>query len=303
MLCPENAVYDNGVCVCEVNFFAMASQPLHCHACPPGTACDQLGVTLAQLPVRSGYWRVTSSSIGVISCPFPQTCNGSSSMPAVYEEEGTMGCSAGTGARGVMCTLCEISATKISFMDEELERCIECVTTTAIVYVACSLLIIALIAATIYYLVLRRRAVRRRFYRLYRLWRRFRLAATRIELLAKLKLLWSFYQIVCENYEMLSSSFSDAYASILSMYGPALSPALSPALRVSPALSQRWTFACALTTCSYLRSHRHSLAFVASTFLSTPKSSSSSPRFQDSTSSASGSSRSIPSPSPSRCLR
>ena len=91
--------------------------------CPPGTGCNGTGFTLATLDVLPGFWRASSYSEDVLSCPFSHTCAGSKTMPPSYEEFDNAGCTPDRGAMGALCAVCELPM----ILDEDLESCVPCI--------------------------------------------------------------------------------------------------------------------------------------------------------------------------------
>ena len=51
-----------------------------CVSCGKGTKCQLPGVTLQQLPLEMGYWRVTSTSTDVLLCRVKEACDHSGSV-------------------------------------------------------------------------------------------------------------------------------------------------------------------------------------------------------------------------------
>ena len=46
-----------------------AEQDINCEPCPFGAECKRFGITLAQLPLRYGYWRTSENSSDLRRCP------------------------------------------------------------------------------------------------------------------------------------------------------------------------------------------------------------------------------------------
>ena len=62
-------------CTCVPGYFNPAQSnltgtpaPATCVACPLGSICDDLGATLASLPIKSGYYRASASASNVVRC-------------------------------------------------------------------------------------------------------------------------------------------------------------------------------------------------------------------------------------------
>jgi len=82
-------------CMCDSGFFARWSgDNLTCGICPVGSSCDSPGATLEQLPLDEGYWRAHADTTDVRRCP--GSLNGSACLT---------GCRHGT--TGPYCNLCE----------------------------------------------------------------------------------------------------------------------------------------------------------------------------------------------------
>ena len=58
-------------CGCQVDTYDnnTAGPDINCKPCPVGAECKRFGITLAQLPLRSGYWRTSENSSDLRRCP------------------------------------------------------------------------------------------------------------------------------------------------------------------------------------------------------------------------------------------
>ena len=78
---PHQGATSWEACVCKTGFYddGRGSDRVNCILCPSGSDCSQsVGVDLASLPVKRGYYRLNESSIDVRRCPDAATnCTGS----------------------------------------------------------------------------------------------------------------------------------------------------------------------------------------------------------------------------------
>ena len=90
-------------CICRVGYFnfnATASSTPQCHECVSGTSCTDPGTTLATIPIKRGYYRLSSKSLDVRRCPDASTnCSESPECP-----ESTSGCVGSLGSEVDMRT-------------------------------------------------------------------------------------------------------------------------------------------------------------------------------------------------------
>ena len=101
-------------CVCEAGFYALT--PSRCVPCPIGTSCPEelLGITIATLPIKPGFYRPSGTSIDVRRCPDAGTVCSETNASAVCAGAALSGCQGGRdpanlcrdGLAGVYCTLC-----------------------------------------------------------------------------------------------------------------------------------------------------------------------------------------------------
>ena len=76
MPCTDNAIAAAGsssvsACKCVKGYYDAIDDPIdvECHPCPIGSACEELGSTLALLPLLPGYWRTSNQSSDLRRCP------------------------------------------------------------------------------------------------------------------------------------------------------------------------------------------------------------------------------------------
>ena len=99
LLCPLNSRSGEGAshaanCSCEVGFVRVNSS---CVLCPDGASCTSAGTAVDLLPLLTGYWRFSNSSLSIYRCPDASDENS--------------GCIGGTGSlckdtlEGVFCSV------------------------------------------------------------------------------------------------------------------------------------------------------------------------------------------------------
>ena len=88
--CPEGsttsavgAIGVSGCDACNAAFYYQNGSCIDCLSAFGGTAdCTRPGVTIATLPVRANYWRVSPSSLAVVKCPTDGACIGAAASQA-----------------------------------------------------------------------------------------------------------------------------------------------------------------------------------------------------------------------------
>ena len=135
--CPERATTQSKAstrpdeCVCEKGYFdADSGSSVSCELCVSGTQCDAIGVTLATIPVKRGYYRRSIDTTDVRKCPdSPVNCSdtpvcaestsgcrgtvkaaalsGNVSLAETLVEGAELGCA--QGLTGVFCRTCDRS--------------------------------------------------------------------------------------------------------------------------------------------------------------------------------------------------
>ena len=225
-LCPKHATSKKATtsvaeCICEIGFFDEHAVPgqdgPHCVPCSVGTRCSTLGVTLRTLPIAKGYYRPSVESQDIRRCPDADA--GCPEPTDVDCASSTTGCRGSGGAavtvpfrrlqdggsepadeyclpdlRGTFCALCRnqssfyVAATKTS--DAHCEPCAEVrrslLRSTAIV--AGSLVVFAAAMGG----ALRFAPSQLQGCRV--VWEHL----PQMHVVNKLKILWSFYQIVTQ---------------------------------------------------------------------------------------------------------
>merc|ERR1719469_923398 len=191
MACPENAVANKSSssfddCRCEVDFYL--DNATECKQCPlPGTSCNAVGTTLVTLPLAHGFWRPSNESVDVRPCPDEGGGNASGCGGGVAL------CKTDRDLTGVYCRTCTNASTY--YVSSECRPCDSLVGSWIAVGLGVVLgaLALVLLGAGLW----SRRNVRKRLRALHQrtsgmLWR----AVRRFNLKSKIKVAWSFYQIV-----------------------------------------------------------------------------------------------------------
>ena len=127
---PGNASTSEADCICIAGYFNNATLPTHPFACVPclsGTLCEDEGVTVATLPLKKGYFRLSLNSTDVKRCfDASRNCTLNEAGSFGLCEESTSACQGGTyspsqarsypaslcapGLSGPYCELCEPSS-------------------------------------------------------------------------------------------------------------------------------------------------------------------------------------------------
>merc|ERR1740139_1426562 len=189
--CPENAVANKSSssfddCRCEVDFYL--DNATECKPCPlPGTSCNAVGTTLETLPLAHGFWRPSNESVDVRPCPDEGGGNASGCGGGVAL------CKTNRDLTGVYCRTCTNASTY--YVSSKCRPCDSLVGSwiTAGLGVVLGALALVLVGVGLW----SRRNVRKRLRALQQrtlgmLWR----AVRRFSLKSKIKVAWSFYQIV-----------------------------------------------------------------------------------------------------------
>ena len=126
--CPKNAESPEASpsirdCVCKEEYFdrAPAADEVECVLCMVGSVCDSIGVTLAALPLKRGYYRTSNASEDLRRCPDYGNASG---CVGGQNSDGRDGPCAAWLA-GPYCQLCNISDTSRYYNAEE-SACLPC---------------------------------------------------------------------------------------------------------------------------------------------------------------------------------
>ena len=192
-------------CECEIAFYALWNQTdLSCERCPVGARCDEPGVELESLPLDPGYWRSSKNTTDVRRCPGSldgSACTGNFT-----------GCAPFTG--GPYCGQCDAEAMSAQFGDElyyyhqEKQECRLCrdVSPIPAIVLGTVLLVFCVVAGVAAWL--RRRAPSSGVGQLMvkeEKWWKVHAKSVKRRVAVKLKVIFSFYQIVTrvqETYRM-----------------------------------------------------------------------------------------------------
>ena len=191
-------------CVCVQLYYnsgSNASQGPVCTECPLGARCDTAGVTIATLELLPGYWRQGVNATALFRCP----------DAAVLSS----GCQGGTGnpckpsLHGPFCTLCVDDS--LYYDDSECKTCNaqNLLNSTNIVLIV---FLLTVLSSTIGCAITNKRAghsqsrhahragvqgARREARRMLRRLHRWQMVASRMSLSVKMRLVISFFQVVC----------------------------------------------------------------------------------------------------------
>ena len=178
-------------CVCNKGFIISQEDGLvhgegDCVRCPPGTTCDTVGLRMQELPLKTGWWRVSNTSFDVKRCED-------------YNDDAGSGCVGGPNAQackdnlaGPLCVLCKHGVGH--YYNQDVNDCLECGTGTKYV----TLIVVACIGIGLFIgsAILMRycslpvaKACKPKRRVLLKVW-----VAVR-SLMVKAKIAWSFYQV------------------------------------------------------------------------------------------------------------
>ena len=137
LACPEHSetVGDAATsprdCLCSVSYYdasnATERGPPECRPCPSAaTQCDEVGTTLATLPVLAGHWRTSSRSTDIRQCPSRYTggSNGTTLLSGCLGGAGAADELCGEWLAGPLCTQCNASGGR--YYDAYDFACREC---------------------------------------------------------------------------------------------------------------------------------------------------------------------------------
>ena len=232
--CPPNSFTDGESktslvdCVCEAGFYGTVSNGLFsCHGCPVGANCSAPGATLEHLPLKEGHWRASLNTTDVRRCP--GTTEGSACAGAVgcrgpdCSAVDVNGCRPGT--EGPYCRLCA-AANRSMYLDSHKMTCLPCrESDSAVPFTVVGGVVLAALALLACRLARRSRTThqqhtkqdqsrrKRAVSRLRRLVR-----SIQHRLATKLKILFSFYQIVTKVGETYSVAYPASVASSLEIF-------------------------------------------------------------------------------------
>lgn len=220
--CPNGAQTSPGStsrdqCKCGVGYYMgwdSSDGKVKCIVCPAGTSCTVGGVTLATLPMLTGFYRTGSTSLDLRACP-GQHSRSSCAGGAVNNVSTEGPCRPWT--RGPLCRLCNVTDSSRYFDDEgSTETCTPC-TAGAFALIIGWLVGLATLAALL--LFLRRQWYRprnRRRCELIRAWMVNAIAiSSRLSLLCKTKVLFSFFQVVARVPDVYLTQMPQSVASML----------------------------------------------------------------------------------------
>ena len=124
--CPAESTSEQGStsrddCKCREGHYATSlDSSLSCVACPVGSTCAAIGVTLARLPLEPGYYRTSNASSDLRHCP-DAAGNNSGCVGGVGNGEGPCR----EWLEGPYCTLCNVTD-KSRYYDEDESACLLC---------------------------------------------------------------------------------------------------------------------------------------------------------------------------------
>ncbi len=178
-------------CICSKGFFTRQTDGLvhgegDCVVCPPGTACDTIGLKIQDLPVKAGWWRASNTSVDVQRCDDHDDRDGSGCVGGPT----AMACK--DNLDGPFCVLCKHGPGH--YYNNDVNDCLECDGGTkygTIIALLClGLGCFFASGALLHYCSLPvAKACKPTRRRLLVLWVAFR------SLMVKVKIAWSFYQV------------------------------------------------------------------------------------------------------------
>ena len=216
--CPPNSFTDGeskarlDECTCDAGYFALWSSngSLTCDICPVGANCSASGSRLTALPLREGYWRANAATVDVRRCPGGFIGSGCVGGP---------GGACKAGLEGPYCAFC--SNRTDFYYDRDKRECRMCnaANSAPLIGVAVGgVLACCALSLTAWFLRKRRRQLRGDDAPLAgkkeAWWRRHAIGIQR-RLKVKVKIRWSFYQIVTKVSETYMVAFLASVESAL----------------------------------------------------------------------------------------
>ena len=192
-------------CTCDAGSYGVHTPngTLSCFACPVGANCSEPGATLEEMPLLEAYWRANNATIDVRRCP--GDFSGSGCIAGACRE----------GLQGPYCALCDRSD---FYYDRGRRECLACdaANSASLIGVATGVLLGFCAFSLMVHLVKKRRR---------RLpgdgappaaawWRRHAKSIQR-RFKVKIKILWSFYQIVTKVGETYMVTYPSSVESTL----------------------------------------------------------------------------------------
>ena len=211
--CPSNSFTEGesktrlADCVCEPDYYALWSTgTLTCDTCPVGADCSAPGSELATLPLEEGYWRARTTTVDVRRCPGDVSGSGC---------VGGSGGACKAGLEGPYCVLCTNRTD--NYYDRDKRECLPCdvVSSAPLIGVAAGVLLAGSLITVC--LVKKRRwlsdgatvpMTALNLARPMRWWERHAGSIKR-RLKIKVKVLWSFYQVVTKVGETYMITFPE----------------------------------------------------------------------------------------------
>lgn len=110
--CPSGseATADRTGCVCSAGYYSIegVNATINCQTCPAGADCTAAGVTELNIETRTGYWRVSNTSLSFYKCLNEDACPQGSQEGCTTGYTGTLCaiCDSGYHKKGTECTSC-----------------------------------------------------------------------------------------------------------------------------------------------------------------------------------------------------
>ena len=138
--CPDNAVSVQGAsrvaeCQCNAGYYnaRSASETPECVLCGAGAVCKVRGVTVATLPLKAGYWRLSPESTEIKRCPdaahdSDSACVGGdgTSTPAKTRRQLGSSNACRDTTTGPYCQLCDDGSGSRLYYSRSTRACKEC---------------------------------------------------------------------------------------------------------------------------------------------------------------------------------
>jgi hypothetical protein len=233
-------------CVCHEGFFLYGADETNCHLCPrstgcfppdinhgtplpgatandtgtgsgqPGTNVSAWGVTLANLPIKPNYWRLSNrTSVGIRRCSGGDGDDDDDDGHRVT----VTACAGGVrvddycvdGTTGPMCTICR---ERYQIVDADTATCVPCSFNRGSLAFTLSLLMIALAGVVVMF----HPSMQRRRARLVSLASQLRTVARRIGLIGKLKQLIAYYQVVLAIPQVYRVTVPTEYSALMAVF-------------------------------------------------------------------------------------
>ena len=212
-----NASTSQAACKCIAGYYDVNDDPekVECTACPVGSECKLSGNTLASLPLLPGFWRLSRDTTDIRECPDSSKNNESACI-------GGSGETCVEWTAGPYCRLCNATDSSRYYSVED-SQCLGCEGYSVRGALALALGVVLGLAAFALLLRWLKLNLGSKWLRMRRQLRQLQLLYGRLSLRAKLKQLYTFYQITTRIETIYSVSMPAEVRDLLNAIMPVFS--------------------------------------------------------------------------------